>query len=219
MGNKAAVFGSTGLIGSNLIKILEADSDFISVIAPTRKNTSYSNKKIKNKVIDFKDFKSYVDVVEGCESVFIAIGTTQSKVKWDKKKYIEIDYGIPINIARACEHCKVNKIVLVSSAGANINEKNFYISLKGKIEKDIINYNIDNIYIMRPSLLLGERTEKRFGEKIAQVIMPLFSSVIPKIYRPIHAKDVAQSMIDISKNPINSCKIYHYEEMMDSNNL
>ena len=120
MGNKAAVFGSTGLIGSHLIKILEADPDFNLVIAPTRKNASYSNKKIKNIVIDFKNFKSYVDVVEGCDSVFIAIGTTQSKVKWDKKKYIEIDYGIPINIARACELCKVNKIVLVNSLSFGI---------------------------------------------------------------------------------------------------
>ena len=51
---------------------------------------------------------------------------------------------------------------------------------------------------MRP-LFTWRKDRKRFGEKIAQVIMPLFSSVIPKIYRPIHAKDVAQSMIDISK--------------------
>ena len=107
--------------------------------------------------------------------------------------------------------------MIVSSAGADINAKGFYLSLKGQIESDIIKIGIKNTYIFRPSLLLGARKENRVGEKIAQVIMPLFSFLLPKKYRPINAESVAKSMINLSKTDINSVKIYHYEDIILSN--
>ena len=104
--------------------------------------------------------------------------------------------------------------MIVSSAGANINAKGFYLSLKGKIERDIIKIGIENIYIFRPSLLMGKRNENRIGEKIAQVIMPMFSFLLPKKYRPINAEYVAKSMINLSKTNINSVRTYHYEDII-----
>jgi len=147
----------------------------------------------------------------------VSIGTTQSKVNWDLEKYKKIDYEIPLNIASLTKSLNINKYLIVSSAGADINAKGFYLSLKGQIESDIIKIGIKNTYIFRPSLLLGARKENRVGEKIAQVIMPLFSFLLPKKYRPIKSEYVAKSMINLSKTNINSVKIYHYEDIILSN--
>ena len=73
---------------------------------------------------------------------------------------------------------------------------------------------IKNTFIFRPSLLMGNRKEKRIGEKIAQVIMPIFSFLLPKKYRPINAESVAKSMINLSKTDINTHKIYHFEDII-----
>ena len=54
---------------------------------------------------------------------------------------------------------------------------------------------IDSLHIIRPSLLLGNRSEFRHGERIAKIIMTRFSFLIPKNYRAIHAEKVARAMI------------------------
>jgi len=212
-----AVFGSTGLIGSNLLKYLEHDTYFSKVNVITRKPIHFKNSKFKNIVIDFSDINSIQNSLKNSQIVFVSIGTTQSKVNWDLKKYKKIDYEIPINIAKAAKKLNIKKYLIVSSAGADINAKGFYLSLKGQIESDIIKIGIKNTYIFRPSLLLGARKENRVGEKIAQVIMPLFSFLLPKKYRPIKSEYVAKSMINLSKTNINSVKIYHYEDIILSN--
>ena len=209
-----AVFGSTGLIGSNLLKYLEHDTYFSKVNVITRKPIHFKNSKFKNIVIDFSDIDSIQNSLKNCQIVFVGIGTTQSKVNWDLKKYKKIDYEIPINIAKAAKELNIKKYLIVSSAGADINAKGFYLSLKGQIESDIIKIGIKNTYIFRPSLLLGARKENRVGEKIAQVIMPLFSFLLPKKYRPINAESVAKSMINLSKTDINTHKIYHFEDII-----
>ena len=209
-----AVFGSTGLIGSYLLKCLEYDTYFSKVNVITRKPIHFKNSKFKNIVIDFNDINSIQNSLKNCQIVFVSIGTTQSKVNWDLKKYKKIDYEIPINIAKETKKLNINKYLIVSSAGADINARGFYLSLKGQLENDIIKIGIKNTFIFRPSLLMGNRKEKRIGEKIAQVVMPLFSFLLPKKYRPINAESVAKSMINLSKTDINSHKIYHFEDII-----
>ena len=220
MSNKrtASVFGSTGLIGSHLVDYLKNDTYYDNIKVCSRENISFKEENIINHNIDFSNYQSILSVVKNSKTVFICIGTTQSRVNGDKSEYRKIDYQIPIDVANACKECKVNRILLVSSAGADVNGNSFYLKLKGEIENDIIKKNIPSTYIFRPSLLLGNRKEFRPGEKIAQYIMPIFSFMMPKIYKPISAKNVAKSMIEYSKKPIKGHKIYHYDEINDSVN-
>ena len=212
----ASVFGSTGLIGSYLVDFLKNDNYYDNIKVCSREDISFEEQNIINHNIDFSNYKSILSVVKNSTTVFICIGTTQSRVNGDKSEYRKIDYQIPIDVAKACKESKVKRILLVSSAGADVNGYSFYIKLKGEIENDIIKINIPSTYIFRPSLLLGNRKEFRPGEKIAQYIMPLFSFLMPRIYRPISAKKVAKSMIEYSKKPIKGYKIYHYDEINES---
>ena len=211
----ASVFGSTGLIGSYLVDFLKNDNYYDNIKVCSREDISFKEENIINHNIDFSNYQSILSVVKNSTTVFICIGTTQSRVNGDKSEYRKIDYQIPIDVAKACKESKVKRILLVSSAGADVNGYSFYIKLKGEIENDIIKINIPSTYIFRPSLLLGNRKEFRPGEKIAQYIMPLFSFLMPRIYRPISAKKVAKSMIEYSKKPIKGHKIYHYDEIND----
>ncbi len=218
MSNKrnASIFGSTGLIGSHLVNYLKNDKYYDKINVCSRKDISLKEKNIISHKIDFNNYQSILSVVKNTKSVFICIGTTQSKVNGDKNEYRKIDYQIPIDVAKACKESSVERILFVSSAGANTKGNSFYLKLKGEIERDIIKENIPSTYIFRPSLLLGKREEFRLGEKIAQYIMPLFSYLIPNIYRPIDAKKVAKSMIIYSKKPIIGYKVYHYDEINKS---
>ena len=211
---EVTLFGGTGLIGSLLLDILIKDNDYHKINVVTRKSISLSHKKIKIHIIDFSDSKSYSQTLRNSQIVFASIGTTQSKVKGNKESYRKIDFDIIYNIAKACKENNIENFSFVSSSGANIKSNNFYLKLKGEIENSILNLNLSSTSVFRPSLLLGKRKENRYGEKIAQLIMPFLSFLMPSKYKPIKAALVAKSMVNISKSIQPGFKIYHYKEII-----
>ena len=211
---KITLFGPTGLIGNEILKLLENDSDFENINVVSRRPVELKSKKSTLNIIDFKDFNSYLNVIDGSDVVLAAIGTTQSKVGFNKKKYREIDFDIISNTVRACKEKNVKHFSFVSSAGADINNKSFYLKLKGEIEKEVESKQLNSSTVYRPSLLLGSRKENRFGEKVAQILIPLISFLFPDNYKPIKASDVAKAMVTESKKIKTGFKIYHYRDIL-----
>jgi len=211
---KITLFGATGLIGNEILKLLENDSDFEKINVISRRHLELKSKKSTLNIIDFKDFNSYLNVIDGSDVVLAAIGTTQSKVGFNKKKYREIDFDIISNTVKACKEKNVKHFSFVSSAGADINKKSFYLKLKGEIEKEVESKQLNSSTVYRPSLLLGNRKENRFGEKVAQILIPLISFLFPDNYKPIKASDVAKAMVTESKKIEPGFKIYHYRDIL-----
>jgi len=211
---KITLFGPTGLIGNEILKLLENDSDFEKINVVSRRPVELKSRKSSLNIIDFKDFNSYLDVIDGSDVVLAAIGTTQSKVGFNKKKYREIDFDIISNAVKACKEKNVKHFSFVSSAGADINNKSFYLKLKGEIEKEVESKQLNSSTVYRPSLLLGNRKENRFGEKVAQILIPLISFLFPDNYKPIKAIDVAKAMVTESKKIEPGFKIYHYRDIL-----
>ncbi len=211
---KITLFGPTGLIGNEILKLLENDSDFENINVVSRRPVELKSKKSSLNIIDFKDFNAYLNVIDRSDVVLAAIGTTQSKVGFNKKKYREIDFDIISNTVRACKEKNVKHFSFVSSAGADINNKSFYLKLKGEIEKEVESKQLNSSTVYRPSLLLGNRKENRFGEKVAQILIPLISFLFPDNYKPIKASDVAKAMVTESKKIEPGFKIYHYRDIL-----
>ena len=211
------LFGSTGLIGNEILKLLEKDDYFKNINVISRREIKLKSKKSKLKLIDFSNYDDYLSVIENSDIVLAAIGTTQSKVNFNKKKYVDIDLGIVSKIAKACKEKKVKHFSFVSSAGADINNKNFYLKLKGQIEQEVKSYKLNSSSVYRPSLLLGKRTESRYGEQLAQFIIPLISFLMPSNYKPIEAIKVAKAMVNESKKYSSGFKIFHYDQILNLN--
>tara|TARA_A100001011_G_scaffold151679_1_gene160073 strand:- start:1677 stop:2324 length:648 start_codon:yes stop_codon:yes gene_type:complete len=211
---KITLFGSSGLIGNEILRLLENDNAFENVNVVSRRPIDLNSEKCNLRIIDFSDYSSYLKVIDGSDVVLAAIGTTQSQVSFNKKKYREIDFGIISQAVRACKEKNVKHFSFVSSAGADINNKSFYLKLKGEIEKEVESQQLKSSTVYRPSLLIGRRKENRFGEKIAQIIIPILSFLMPDNYKPIKASDVAKAMVNESKNYGAGFKIYHYNKIL-----
>ena len=196
---RATVIGATGLIGSHLLELLLADDNFDSVRILLRRPFDLTHPKLEKKLVDFSDMENFRLALEDSDVIFCAIGTTQKKVKGDKSAYRKVDFDIAVNAAQLGKLCGCEIFVLVSAVGANSQSNNFYLKLKGETEEAVKATGIKSIHIVRPSLLLGDRKEFRLGEKMAQWVMPVFSFLTPKKYRPIHAKKVAEMMINAAK--------------------
>ena len=138
-----------------------------------------------------------------------------AKVNGNKSEYRKIDFDIIFNIAKACKKNSVKNLLFVSSLGADSNASSFYLSLKGDIEDAVEKLKLTSTSIFRPSVLLGNRNEARFMERIAQIIMSYLIIFIPSKYKPIDADIVAKSMVNTSKNPKPGFNLYHYKEIKD----
>lgn len=95
----------------------------------------------------------------------------------------------------------MKSFVWISSVGANAKSKRFYLRVKGELENAILNMSgLAHASAVRPSLLLGNRAEVRFLERVgimfANFISPLLFGRWAK-YKPVSARQVAAHMITL----------------------
>jgi len=195
MSNKAIIAGSSGLIGSNLLGILLQEAFYDEVLILVRKKLAIKHPKLTQLVIDFDRLDAYADKLTG-HAIFCCLGTTRHKTP-DRTIYRKIDHDYPLILAQLAHKNGVEQYHLVSSIGANKASSTFYIKIKGETEADIEQIGIPALHIYRPSLLIGERQEKRVEEKIVtglfKIINPLLFGGLKK-YRSIPAAIVASAM-------------------------
>jgi uncharacterized protein YbjT (DUF2867 family) len=213
MKNTYTIIGSTGLIGSELLKLMLTDESVSTIRLINRRYLDFENNKIQQKIIDFQDERAFRDAIAGSDAVFVCVGTTIKKVKGDKTAYRKVDHDIPVNAARFCAETEVGKLLIVSSIGANSKSRNFYTKLKGEMEAAVAGFDLPNTWFFRPSMLLGARKEFRLGERIGKALMKPLSFLMPVNYKPVQAALVAKAMLLEAKGSVNGQKVVHLKEI------
>ncbi|RPH30514.1 MAG: NAD-dependent epimerase/dehydratase family protein [Bacteroidales bacterium] len=194
----AAIFGATGLIGSHLVQLLTHNNDYQRIFSFTRRKPESIPDKVEH--IDFNP--NSISIPNGIDDVFICLGTTMKKAK-SKEAFLKVDFDMVVEIAKQAKISNVKRIVVVSSLGAETTSNNFYLQTKGKMEEAVKKFEFEYCGVVRPSLLLGNRKEFRFAEKMAIVFFKIFSFIFVgsiKKYKGIYAEDVAKSMIMLAQN-------------------
>ena len=155
--------------------------------------------KLNPIVIDFEqlqDYQGYFTV----DHVYCCLGTT-IKSAGSQSAFRRVDFEYVHVAAQLARAQRASGFVWVSSIGADAKSSNFYLRVKGELENAIMTMpQLNHAAAVRPSLLVGEREESRFGEQLGialgSVIAPLMIGGLRK-YRPIQAADVAQQMIGL----------------------
>ena len=195
----ALLFGSSGLIGGQLLNNLIQNNDYNKIKIFVRSEPEIKDSKIEIIKTDFNNLKNHAEDIKG-DDCFFCIGTTK-KNSPDKNEYERIERDMPVEIAEISKANSVNSFVYVSSGFADSKNSGAYLRYKGEVEEELKKLNFTKLGIMRPSFLLGNRKEKRFGEKIGifffKLLSPLFLGPLEKM-KPIHSEKVAKVMIKIS---------------------
>ena len=195
----ALLFGSSGLIGGHLTKQLIENSSYGKVKLFVRSDPKISDPKIEVIKTDFNNLQDHKDEITG-DDCFFCIGTTKQNAP-DKDEYRRIEYNIPIEIAKIAKSNSVKSFLYVSSGFADPKSSGAYLKNKGDVEEELKSLNFLKLGIMRPSFLIGDRKEKRIGEKIGififKLISPFFLGPLKKM-KPIHSEKVAKAMIKIA---------------------
>lgn len=191
----ALLLGSTGLIGGHLKNTLLQAPEYTKIRLLVRRPQASPHPKIEVHVVDFDQLEKYSELFQ-VDDVFCCLGTTMKRAG-SKEAFRKVDYEYPKKAAELAKKQKVRQYLLVSALGADPKASVFYNRVKGEIENEIKRIGFPAIHIFRPSLLLGNRAEKRFGEKVGIIAYNLTSWmwVGPlKPYRGIQAKTVATAL-------------------------
>jgi uncharacterized protein YbjT (DUF2867 family) len=216
----ALVIGGSGLVGQELVQLLQQDPYFSHVQLLSRRPLELASGKSTTTVVDFSSLDQLREEIQPATHVFCCIGTTQRKVKGDRKAYYAIDHDIPLRIASLAAEKGFTNFLLVSAVGASAASGNFYLKLKGETEDQLGKSGIGSISIFRPSILLGRRGESRPLETLSQWIMRgLGFLIVGSIsrYRGITANQVARAMLNAAKKMAKGVSVYHYSEMVAGN--
>jgi len=212
----AIIVGSTGLVGSHLLKLLTNNINYSNLKVMVRKPSNNQIGKVNETVANFNNLSLIKNDLIG-DDVFCCLGTT-IKNAGSKEAFKKVDYEYCVSIAQLCFENGAKNFYIVSALGANKNSTVFYNKVKGEMEDAISNIGFNSVYIFQPSLLLGKRKEFRLGEKIAQFIFKPLSKIMIgslKKYAAIESNKVAYAMNYFSINNKHGVHVISNEQMLN----
>ncbi|TYP69360.1 NAD(P)H-binding protein [Paenibacillus methanolicus] len=197
----ALVVGATGLVGSELVRQLARDTSCASVTVLVRRplkdaalQQAAADGRLRVIVADLDRLEEALAGVTA-DVVYCALGTT-IKTAGSQEAFRKVDFDYPVRLgAWAAE--RGARMVVVSAMGASAASRIFYSRVKGEMEQTLAAEGLQELHLLRPSLLLGKRGEFRLGERIAVLLTPLvrWALVGPmRKYRPITDREVACAM-------------------------
>jgi uncharacterized protein YbjT (DUF2867 family) len=196
----ANIIGATGLVGKQLVQQLLNDVRFEKVRIFVRRDTGLKHPKLEQQIIDFGKPETWEKQLTG-DILFSALGTTLKQAGSKEKQY-EIDFTFNLNFAQKAKENGIENYVLVSSVGDNSKSGIFYTRMKGELDEAVAKLGFENLVILRPASLTGNRENRRLAEEISIPILNVLTRFMMKKYRPISDKTVAKAMINavLSKN-------------------
>jgi uncharacterized protein YbjT (DUF2867 family) len=191
---RICIAGATGLIGSELLSILLTEPAVECVWCVGRTPPSVQNSKLRFVQTDFTDLAT-ANVIPA-EVFFCTLGTTIRNAG-SKENFRKVDHTYILQFAKLAEKSGAQRLLVVSSLGADKNSSVFYNQVKGDTEERLNSVQIPQIVVVRPSLLLGHRKESRPMEALFISLAPIYSWLLRgplRKYEPIPAATVARAL-------------------------
>jgi uncharacterized protein YbjT (DUF2867 family) len=209
---KALILGASGLTGNLLLQQLLNNPVYQQVYAYVRREMPVQHPKLIQLVTNYDQLDSAVDA----DDVFCCLGTTIKKAG-SQEAFRQVDLVYPLKVATLQRQSGSTHFLLISAIGANARSGIFYSRTKGEAEEGItaLQYPITSIF--QPSLIVGNRDERRTGEKIAMYLMPIFAPLLMgswRKYRPIAVEKLANAMFRAAQDTgRKGLQVYQFDEL------
>jgi uncharacterized protein YbjT (DUF2867 family) len=204
MSSKVALLaGASGLVGKELLTFLLNEPSYSKVIVLVRRPLAILHPKLVQYEVDFSTTGFENDKVKNLsiDQAFCTLGTT-IKCGGTRAAFRQVDQQFVVNVAQMVKDNGAELFCVVTAMAANSDSMIFYNRVKGDVEKELQQLNFKFLASFRPSMLVGDRLEQRFAEKLGSVFLTVFDFLIPKNYKVIAVKKVALAMLGYAKDPV-----------------
>ena len=201
---RLALVGATGLVGRHVVEACVGRRD-LRLAAVARREMPLPKGATMEMFV--AEPSHWGDVFEALRprALICALGTTWKQAGEDEAAFRAVDYDLVLETARAAKAQGCDRMVVVSSVGADAHAKQFYLRVKGEVERELGRVGFHRLDILRPGLLRGERAgDRRPAERLAIAASPLFNLLLHgkyAQYRAIEAETVAQACLALALKP------------------
>lgn len=171
MTNRILLAGGTGLVGRLLTRRLLQRHD-VHLESLVRTATLPCER-----AIDFDTLTAdHAPIDCGPADVGISCLGTTLRAAGSPDQFRRVDHDFIVAFAKVARRAGARRFILISSVGAGGG--GLYLQTKGDTEAAIRGLGYDRIDIMRPSLLLGPRADRRPAEYLAQRLAPVLNRLM-----------------------------------------
>ena len=207
---KYLVLGATGLVGSKIIEKLDPKNE---VVAFCRRDFDFPSHVQKNIVNFEEDFDLPI-----VDHLFICLGFPVELLdlvimrKSVKKLFKKVDLDLVTKVAKNAKQIGIKNVSVISSVAASDKSLNYYLKIKGQMENNLRELGFDQLNIIQPSHMLGER-EKPIGhdvklfEDITNITGNFLFGPLAK-FKNVEAEKIATLMIRKSTEGSNGVNFY-----------
>jgi uncharacterized protein YbjT (DUF2867 family) len=192
-----AIVGHSGLVGGFLTKLLAAEPRYgRGVLVGRRVTGANAAPHVSEVVVDFDTLDGTSGAL-AVDDVYCCLGTTMKKAG-SQAAFRKVDCDYPLAAGREARAHGAKQFLIVTAVGADASSRVFYSRVKGDVEAGLARLDFPaGLQVFRPSLIMGDRQERRLLERAAMACMiaarPLFAGGLAR-YRAIDAEDVAKAM-------------------------
>ena len=207
---KYLVLGATGLVGSKIIEKLDPKNE---VVAFCRRDFDFPS-HVKKNIVNFEeDFDLPI-----VDHLFICLGFPVELLdlvimrKSVKKLFKKVDLDLVTQVAKKAKQIGIKNVSVISSVAASDKSLNYYLKIKGQMENNLRELGFDQLNIIQPSHMLGER-EKPIGhdvklfEDITNITGNFLFGPLEK-FKNVEAEKIATLMIRKSTEGSNGVNFY-----------
>jgi uncharacterized protein YbjT (DUF2867 family) len=193
MTKSTALLGATGLVGKQILELLGSYAPVEvwsrrPLLVPVGARAHLS-----------PDLPPEGDNFWRVDVVFVALGTTIGKAG-SQEAFEAVDFGLVVEAARRARAAGCTTLALVSAMGAKSDSNIFYNRVKGRAEAAVLELGFPRVAIARPSLLLGDRAERRPSEWLMRKLLGPIRFLFPRALRPVRDVEVALALVDATRD-------------------
>jgi uncharacterized protein YbjT (DUF2867 family) len=211
----AWVVGGSGMVGSRLLPLLLNSGGYDRVVALSRRPLNLDHPRLANRILRFENMEKELASL-ACTDAYCCLGST-IKQAGSREAFHAVDCDLVVRFSRYARANGAVSLAVMSSVGADIASKNFYLHVKGEMEIALQSLRLPALHIMQPGLLLGSRRELRPAEAAARLLAPLVSPLLfgkYSAYRAVNAKQVAAAMATAVLSGRRGMHRYTYDEII-----
>ncbi len=177
--------------GSQILSALISSSPGTKIHAISRSKLTIESPHITNTVNrESSEWPSLVKSFQPAPKAFItALGTTKAQAG-SVEAQRAIDYDLNLALARAAKEAGTEICVLVSSAGVSTSSPFPYAKMKAELEEAMKVVGFKYTVIIRPGMLVGDRSDSRPAEAVFRGIAKGLGGVSRKWLTDWWAQDV-----------------------------
>ncbi len=194
---KVLIVGSTGMVGSRVLKECLANKDIDKIYVLNRRDSEVKDKKVIE-IVNPDFLKFNLKKLPKIDVCFYCVGVYQGSVP--KDKFIEVTYEYIQAFVKSLKQKNIN-FCLLSAQWANPKSKFLFAKWKGKAEKIVESVNFRQIHFFRPGYIHPtDQPEKKslFFYKLIYYLFPLINFIFPG--HCIELKQLAKSIVYIGVN-------------------